>query len=137
MDKIIVQVVVLLQVSKVWTYWTNPNHIVEWNTASADWMTSKSENDLRIGGHFMSRMEAKDGSISFDFKGTYTQVIENELIVYKLEDGRVVKIEFISDDSITKVVVSFDPEHENSVATQRGGWQAILDNFKKYAELRG
>ena len=137
MEKIIVQTVVNLPVTKVWMYWTIPEHITEWNAASADWVTSRAENDLRVGGQFIYRMEARDGSFSFDLKGTYTDVIENELISYKLEDNRIVKIEFVTNDRITKVVESFDAESENPIEMQRDGWQAILDNFKKYAELRG
>lgn len=121
-------------VEKVWEYWTKPEHITQWNNASDDWHTPRAENDLRVGGSFSSRMEAKDGSFGFDFGGIYDAVKNNEYIEYTLGDGRKVKINFTGNDNSTKVTESFEAEAVNPVEMQRGGWQAILDNFKKYTE---
>ncbi len=121
-------------VEKVWQYWTMPEHITKWNNASDDWHTPRAENDLRVGGSFVARMEAKDGSFGFDFGGVYDSVINNEYIEYTLGDDRKVKITFSVQGNTTKVVESFDAESTNSVELQKGGWQAILDNFKKYTE---
>ena len=117
-----------------WEYWTKPEHIVKWNNASKDWHTRWAENDLRAGGRFVSRMEAKDGSFGFNFGGVYDAVTENEYIENTLDDGRKVKIIFTAQGSNTRVVESFEPENINSLELQKGGWQAILDNFKKYTE---
>ena len=124
-------------VSKVWEYWTKPEHITKWNSASDDWHTTDASVDLRVGGTFSSRMEAKDGSMGFDFGGVYDEVKNNELIAYTMGDGRKVRVEFASNDGETKVTETFDAESTNPVEMQRGGWQAILDNFKKYAEANG
>ncbi len=121
-------------VEKVWEYWTKPEHITKWNNASDDWHTPRAENDLRVGGSFVCRMEAKDGSFGFDFGGAYDAVTDNEYIEYTLGDGRKVKITFSGMGASTKVVESFEAEDTNSVEIQKGGWQAILDNFKKYTE---
>lgn len=121
-------------VEKVWELWTNPVHIVHWNQASDDWHTPWAENDLQVGGKFRSRMEARDGSFGFDFGGVYDVVEENQLIEYTIGDGRKVRIEFIEEGSSTHVTESFEAESINPVELQRGGWQAIVDNFKKYAE---
>ena len=121
-------------VEKVWKYWTKPEHITLWCSASDDWHAPRAENDLRPGGKFTTRMEAKDGSFGFDFGGVYDMVKPNELIEYTLEDGRVVTIHFSSLGDETRVVEMFDAENENPVDMQKGGWQSILNNFKKYAE---
>ncbi len=121
-------------VEKVWKYWTLPEHITQWNNASDDWHTPRAENDLRIGGSFLSRMEAKDGSFGFDFGGVYDSIIINKYIEYTLGDARKVKITFTPDGNKTKVTESFEAESTNPVEMQKGGWQAILDNFKKYTE---
>ena len=121
-------------VKKVWEYWTKPEHITQWNNASDDWHTPHAENDLRVGGSFLSRMEAKDGSFGFDFGGVYDAVTTNEYIEYTMGDGRKVKITFTPDGNKTKVVESFEAENTNSIEMQQGGWQNILDNFKKYTE---
>lgn len=118
----------------VWEYWTKPEHITKWNSASPDWHTPKAENDLRPGGRFVSRMEAKDGSMGFDFGGTYDVVTDNEYIEYTMDDTRKAKINFSSDDEKTHVTVKFEAESENPVEMQQAGWQAILDSFKKYTE---
>jgi uncharacterized protein YndB with AHSA1/START domain len=119
---------------KVWEYFTKPEHITKWNNASDDWFTPRAENDLRVGGNFVYRMEAKDGSFGFDFGGTYDEVKNNELIEYTIGDGRKVKINFSGDGNKTKVTENFEAENMNSTELQKTGWQAILDNFKKYTE---
>ena len=121
-------------VEKVWAMWSEPRHIMNWNSASEDWHTPRAENDLRTGGTFSSRMEAKDGSFGFDFGGVYDEVVPNKTIAYTMGDGRKVNVRFTSEGNITKVTETFDAEETNPVEMQRGGWQAILDNFKKYAE---
>ena len=123
-------------VKKVWEYWTKPEHITLWNNASDDWYTPSAENDLRVGGKFIARMEAKDGSMGFDFRGVYDAVKENEYIEYTMDDGRKVIVHFTSKGDQTDVVESFDAEETNSIDMQRDGWQAILNNFKKYTEFR-
>ncbi|MCB0726200.1 MAG: SRPBCC family protein [Ignavibacteriae bacterium] len=132
--KITVKATVNSPVEKVWEMWTNPEHIVKWNNASDDWHTTKAENDLRTGGKFLSRMEAKDGSFGFDFEGIYDKVVPNKLIEYSLGDIRKVKVEFEDENGKTNITEIFDAETTNSVELQRTGWQAILDNFKKYTE---
>ncbi len=122
-------------IEKVWSFWTEPHHIVHWNQASDDWHTPYAENDLQIGGKFLSRMAAKDGSFSFDFSGTYTKVELDEIIEYTLEDERKVSVLFekISENQ-SKVIETFEVENENPVDLQQAGWQAILNNFKNYVE---
>ena len=129
-----VQAVIMASVETVWKLWTNPSDIVQWNTASPDWHTPKAENDVRNGGTFNIRMEAKDGSFGFDFYGVYDTVIPNEKLQYTMGDGRKVTVDFVTQGAQTKIVETFDPEPQNPVEMQRSGWQAILDNFKKYAE---
>ena len=131
---ITVQVTINAPVAKVWEYWTKPGHIIQWNSASPDWHTPKAENDLRTGGRFSSRMEARDGSMGFDFGGVYTQVKEHALIAYTLGDDRKVSISFIASGNTTTVKESFEAEDQNSEELQRAGWQSIMDNFKKYTE---
>jgi len=121
-------------VEKVWEYWTKPEHITKWNNASDDWHSPWAKNDLREGGSFSARMEAKDGSMGFDFAGVYDAVKPNEYIEYTMGDGRKVKIYFTSNGNTTKVVESFEAESTHSLEMQQGGWQAIMDNFKKYTE---
>lgn len=121
-------------IEKVWQYWTQPAHITQWNNASDDWHTPTAENDLCIGGTFLSRMEAKDGSFGFDFSGEYTNVVLYQAIDYIMEDGRAVSIRFKEIGDSTEISETFDPETENSLEMQQEGWQAILDNFKQYVE---
>jgi uncharacterized protein YndB with AHSA1/START domain len=121
-------------VEKVWTYYTEPEHLMQWNFASDDWMCPSATNDLRVGGTFTSRMEAKDGSFGFDFGGTYSEVVPNERIVYSLSDARKIEVNFSETDGITTVTTVFDAEKENPEEMQREGWQAILNNFKKHVE---
>ena len=129
-----IEVTVNATLEKVWKYWTKPEHITQWNTASPDWYTPSAENDLRVGGKFSSRMEAKDGSMGFDFWGIYDEVKPNEKIVYTMGDGRKATVFFTTDGSSTKVIETFEAENQNPVEMQRVGWQAILDSFKKHTE---
>lgn len=131
---ITIENVISAPVEKVWEYWTNPEHITKWSFASDDWHTPWAKNDLKPGGSFSSRMEAKDGSMGFEFGGVYDVVTENDYIEYTLGDGRKVKVTFTPQGDKTNIVESFDAESENSIEMQKGGWQAVLDNFKKYVE---
>lgn len=133
-QKITIKVAVNVPVEKVWRYWTEPEHIKKWNSASMDWHTPIAENDLRVGGKFFSRMEAKDGSFGFDFGGVYDEVELYKVISYTLDDGRKVWINFESRENFTEITETFEAESTNPIEMQQGGWQAILDNFKKYAE---
>lgn len=132
--KVTVEATVNATVEKVWKYWTSPEHICKWNTASPEWHTPRAENDLNVGGKFTSRMEAKDGSMGFDFWGIYDEVKTNELIASTMGDGRMLKVVFTSANNATKIEETFEAETENPLEMQRGGWQAILNNFKKYTE---
>ncbi|EMR04773.1 SRPBCC family protein [Cesiribacter andamanensis] len=131
---ITVEALINAPVEHVWTCWTAPTHIMRWNQASADWHTTRAENDLRPGGKFLSRMEARDGSFGFDFEGTYQEVIPHEQITYVLDDGRQVSISFKGEAGNTRVVERFEAESTHSVEMQQQGWQAILDNFKQHVE---
>lgn len=131
---ILVKRIINVPVEKVWQYWTEPEHIKKWNSASEDWHTTFAENDLRVGGKFLSRMEAKDGSVGFDFWGIYDEVKLYEVIESTLGDNRKVKITFVGKEEYTEVTESFEAEDINSIEMQQAGWQAILDNFKKYTE---
>ncbi len=121
-------------IEKVWQLWTTPGHITKWNNASDEWHTPMATNDLRTGGVFLSRMEAKDGSFGFDFEGVYDEIKTNELIAYTMPDGRKVSIRFANRENETAITETFEAENQNPVELQQMGWQAILDNFKKYAE---
>jgi uncharacterized protein YndB with AHSA1/START domain len=132
--KITVETVVDADLKEVWNTWNNPDDIVQWNSPSNDWHTTRSAVDLREGGKFSARMEAKDGSAGFEFEGVYTRVVPNKIIDFRMSDGREVSVEF--DDREDGVVVreTFDAESENSPEMQRAGWQAILDNFGRHVE---
>ena len=119
---------------KAWQFYTLPEHIKHWNQASPDWHTTHVTNDMRMGGRFLWRMEAKDGSFGFDFCGTYTEVVLNQRIGYTLDDARKVTIEFAGNANDMYIILTFEPETENPIELQRNGWQAILDSFKHYAE---
>src|SRR5690606_10502783 len=119
-----VQTTVKATAQKVWNTWNEPSHIIQWNTASPDWHTPRAENDLRSGGNFRHRMEARDGSTGFDFEGTYDKVEPFSLIEYTISDGRKVRTVFESNGNSTIIRQSFDTETENSIETQRSGWQA-------------
>lgn len=131
---ITIQTTVNAPVEKVWKYWNQPEHITKWAFASDDWHAPKAENDLRVDGTFSTTMAAKDGSFSFDFGGVYTKVDNHKIIEYTIGDGRKVKVEFVPEGNQTKVVETFELESQNPEEMQRGGWLAILDNFKKYTE---
>jgi uncharacterized protein YndB with AHSA1/START domain len=132
--KITVKTTIDAPTERVWKYWTEPKHITKWNNASDDWHTPFAENDLQAGGKFLSRMEAKDGSFGFDFEGIYDEVKLYEVISYTMADGRKVTITFAAVDDKTEVIEIFDAEDTNSIELQQNGWQAILDNFRKYVE---
>lgn len=132
--QITVEATVKAPVEKTWSLWTTPEHITQWNNASDDWFTPRAESELEAGGKFLYRMEAKDGSFAFDFAGVYDEVKPNELITYTIGDGRKVKVTFTSDGADTKVAEIFEAESQNPIEMQQTGWQAILDNFKRYAE---
>jgi uncharacterized protein YndB with AHSA1/START domain len=123
-------------VKMVWECWTAPDDIIRWCSGSVDWHTPRAENDLRVGGKFLTRMEAKDGSMGFDFEGIYHSVKSNELIEYVIGDGRKVKIQFTSRDNQTEILETFETENTNPVEMQRSGWQTILNNFKSYVESK-
>ena len=133
-QKITIKTIINAPIEKVWTYWTEPEHIKKWNNASEDWHTTKAENDLRIGGKFISRMEAKDSSFGFDFGGIYDEVKVYDFIYYTLGDERKVSITFVRSQDKTEITEEFEAENENSIEMQKMGWQAILDNFKRYTE---
>lgn len=133
---ITVQTIVNAPIEKVWEAWTNPEDIMNWNFASPEWCCPIAENDLRAGGKFSYRMEAKDGSMGFDFWGIYDKVVDNQQIEYAMGDGRKASIHFSATDGKTKIVENFEAESTNSIELQRSGWQAILDNFKKYSESK-
>ena len=129
--QITVETLVKAPIAKVWSAYTTPEDIKQWNAASDDWHTTQSSVDLRVGGTFSSRMEAKDGSLGFDFAGTYTRIIPHELIEYSFGD-RVAVVQFLPEDQSVKVRVSFEAENEHPVEMQRDGWQSILNNFAKH-----
>ncbi|WP_019532630.1 SRPBCC family protein [Paenibacillus ginsengihumi] len=131
---ITVETTVQAPVEKAWQVWTEPEHITNWYFATDEWHAPKAENDLRPGGKFVTRMEAKDGSFGFDFSGVYDEVRQNEWIAFTLDDGRKVTVAFKSRNNATSVTESFEAEAANDIEMQRAGWQAILDNFKKYVE---
>jgi uncharacterized protein YndB with AHSA1/START domain len=131
---ITVQTTVRAPVAKVWECWTLPEHVMQWNNAADTWHTPSATNDLRAGGSFVYRMEARDGSFGFDFGGTYDEVISNQVIRYTLGDGRKVSVRFEGKGEETKVEEVFEPEGMNPPEMQKTGWQAILDNFKRYTE---
>ncbi len=135
--KIAIESLVRAEPARVWDAWNTPADIRKWNAAQDDWHTTTSTVDLREGGKFMSRMEAKDGSAGFDFEGTYTRIVPMKRIEYMMSDGRVVQVEFIDGSEGVLVREAFDAETENSPELQRQGWQAILDNFARYVQARG
>lgn len=129
-----IEATVAAPVAKVWSYWTSPNHITKWNFAVPEWCCPSASNDLKVGGKYAARMEAKDGSFGFDFEAIYDEVAENKKLVYTMGDGRKAATTFETVGNSTKVTTVFDAEDQNPLEMQRNGWQAILDNFKKYAE---
>jgi uncharacterized protein YndB with AHSA1/START domain len=134
--KITVETLVRAPLATVWDAWNSPSDIKQWNSPSDDWHTTRSDVDLREGGRFLSRMEAKDGSAGFDFEGTYTRVVPKEAIEYRMSDGREVRVEFLERPDGTIVRNTFDPESENPADMQQAGWQAISDNFGRHVESK-
>ena len=135
--KITVEAVVKAELNTVWHAWNNPEDIKQWNAASDDWHTTQSTVDLREGGKFSSRMEAKDGSAGFDFGGTYTRIVAQKIIEYRMGDDRDVKVEFTEGVDGVLVRETFDVESETDRELQRQGWQAMLDNFARHVEAKG
>jgi uncharacterized protein YndB with AHSA1/START domain len=133
-EKITIETTVNAPVEKVWQMFSTPDDIVKWNSASDEWHSPRAENDLRTGGKFIYRMEAKDGSVGFDFTGIYDEVKAHESIMYTMEDGRKVQVSFKSSPNGTIVTETFDAENTHSIEIQKTGWQAILDKFKAYVE---
>jgi uncharacterized protein YndB with AHSA1/START domain len=131
---ITIEAIIKKPIDRVWEKWTLPQHIVGWNNASEDWYTPAAENDLRVGGSFNYKMAARDSSFCFDFGGIYDEVIYCKKIAYTIGDGRKVVVEFNELVGCVKAVETFEAEEANSLEMQRTGWQAILDNFKRYAE---
>lgn len=132
--KITVECTIKSSLDKVWEFWTTPEHIMQWNHASDDWHTPKATNNFVVGGRFCYTMAAKDGSFSFDFEGTYKEVIEKKSIKYTLDDDREVSIDFIAIGDTVEIVETFEAETQNTIELQQSGWQAILNNFKKLVE---
>jgi uncharacterized protein YndB with AHSA1/START domain len=138
-DLVTVEARINAPVTKAWTHWVSPEHITRWNAASEDWHTPSATIDLRVGGSFTSRMEAKDGSEGFDFSGTYTELQTHALIAYRIGDGaeaRDVRVVFEPEADATIVRETFTPESMNPIDLQRSGWQSILDRFKSYVEAQ-
>ena len=133
--KITIETTVKAPINKVWSAWTSPEDIKQWNAASDDWHTTQASVDLRVGGAFSSRMEAKDGSFGFDFAGIYTKLIPNELLEFTFGD-RAAKVEFLNSENGVLVQETFDAETEHPIEMQRQGWQAILNNFAKHVEAK-
>lgn len=134
--KISIETLVNSNIGQVWPAWTTPADINQWNAASDDWHNPKSENDLRVGGKFCYRMEAKDGQMGFDFEGTYTKVVPEKVIEYVLGDNRVVSVTFEAVNGGVKIVETFEAEDANSAEMQRQGWQSILNRFASYVESK-
>jgi uncharacterized protein YndB with AHSA1/START domain len=132
-SKITVQATINADAKKVWDYYTNPKHIIHWNFADPSWHCPSAENDMRIGGVYKARMEAKDGSYGFDFEAVYSSISEEKNFTYEF-GGRTATVQINDLGKQTEVVVTFDPEKENPVEMQKDGWQAILNSFKNYTE---
>ncbi len=135
-ERITVETKINAPIGKVWEFYTQPEHITKWNFANDQWYCPNAKNDLQKDGEFDLRMEAKDGSMGFDFTGKYEKIVQNELITYKIADGRKVDVEFSKRENEVHLKQIFDAEGTNSDKQQKNGWQAILDNFKKYAETK-
>lgn len=133
MEKIKIQATISVDKQKVWDYYTKPEHITKWNFADPSWHCPTASNDMKIGGRYIARMEAKDGSFGFDFDATYTEIKDGDSFSYEF-GGRSAIVEFKELQGQTELTITFDPETQNSIDLQRQGWQAILDNFKKYTE---
>ncbi len=135
LEKIIIEVTVEASVEQVWDAYTNPIHIINWNFADPSWHCPHATNDLQIGGKYVARMEAKDGSFGFDLEAVYTEIVPLASFTYEF-GGRVAKVDFHQNNDSTSVKITFDPETENPVELQKAGWQSILNNFKKFVETK-
>lgn len=133
-SQITIEALVNTNLDTAWTAYTSPEHIVNWNFASDDWQCPSAENDLRAGGKYKARMEAKDGSFGFDFEAVYDEVIPHSKLAYTMGDGRKCIITFTEIENAVKVVTVFEAESMNPPEFQKQGWQMILDNYKKYTE---
>ncbi|MEO3407495.1 SRPBCC family protein [Mucilaginibacter sp. CAU 1740] len=133
-EKITVTATVNADAKKTWDYYTQPEHITQWNFADPSWQCPSAFNDMRVGGKYSARMEAKDGSFGFDFEATYDEIVEGEKFTYTMPNGRQASVAFKSNGDQTDVAVTFDPENQNSLEMQKNGWQAILNSFKNYTE---
>jgi uncharacterized protein YndB with AHSA1/START domain len=134
MDLITVEAIIEAPIDIVWDFWTKPEHVQHWNFASPDWHCPKATSDFTVGGEFHYIMAAKDGSVDFDFCGTFTKILDRSFIEIFLEDGRELNIQFESEGDHTRIIETFEPEEVNSIELQRQGWQSILNQFKFYAE---
>lgn len=134
--KLTVSTTVNVPADKAWEYRTKPEHITQWAFAMDSWEAPEAENDVKVGGRFRTRMRAKDGSAQFDFTGKYTAVEDGKSFTYRMDDGRFADVTFENVEGGTRIIESFEPEGQNPLEMQQGGWQAIMDNFKKYAESR-
>ncbi len=133
-SKITVNATVSANAKKAWDYYTGPEHITQWNSPSDDWHCPRAENNMKVGGKYNARMEAKDGSMGFDFEAVYDEVNPGKSFSYTMTDGRRADVAFEESNGKTDVTVTFDPENQNPPDFQKAGWQAILDNYKKYTE---
>jgi uncharacterized protein YndB with AHSA1/START domain len=134
--KITIEATISVPLPVVWNLWTQPEHITKWNFASDDWQCPKASNDLRVGGKYSARMEAKDGSFGFEFEAVYDEVVEQKKLIYTMPDGRRVTTQFEKAGEKTQVTTEFDAETSHPVEMQKTGWQAILNNFKAYVESK-
>lgn len=132
--KITIKAIISADRQKVWNYYTQPEHITKWNFADVSWHCPSASNDLRVGGKYLARMEARDGSFGFDFEASYNEIVTGEKFTFTMPDNRVVNASFKDLGNTTEVTITFDAENENPVDMQQQGWQSILDNFKKYTE---
>ena len=133
-NKITVDATINANTQKAWDYYTKPEHITKWNFADPSWHCPKAENDMKVGGKYSARMEARDGSFGFDFKATYNDIVPGKSFTYTMPDGRVVVVDFVPNGDKTNLKIAFDAESQNPVEMQKAGWQSILNNFKDYVE---
>jgi uncharacterized protein YndB with AHSA1/START domain len=133
-NKITASAIINADIKKVWEYYTNPNHIIKWNFADPSWQCPSASNDMRVGGKYSARMEAKDGSFGFEFEAVYSEIEDGKSFTYGIPDGRQITVVFDPDNDQTEVTITFDAENQNPIEMQKNGWQAILNNFKSYTE---